>query len=219
MAEQGDAMSFGDLDDHELLSTWRSGDLGAGEELLKRYASNVVRFFLAKVRCPHAAADMTQRTFLACVQGRHRIRGESSFRSYLFGTAHNVHREYKRRVARDPAVEPSEREMDPSPTASGLIAGLQEQRLLLEAVRRLPEEYQEVYELKYWEGLSGREIGEVLGCPEGTVRTRLRAGREKLQELLTQLQKESLHATATTFDLWAKKLREMIAKRKPPKKQ
>ena len=206
-------------EDFILLAAWRDGDDTAGSALFDRYAPGVVRFFASKVRCEQTAEDLTQRTFLACVEGRDRIRKDGSFRSYVFGIAHNLHREHLRKAARGPVDGSVGSAPDLGPTASALIGGEQEQRMLLEAMRRLPLELQIVYQLHYWEGLSGSEIAEVVDAPEGTVRTRLRRGKRLLEEEIERIRggREVLQSTITNFDLWARKLRDMLRLR--PKKQ
>jgi RNA polymerase sigma-70 factor (ECF subfamily) len=203
-------------EDFRLLAAWREGDDTAGSALYERYSPGVVRFFASKVRCEQTAQDLTSRTFLACVEGRDRIRKDASFRSYVFGIAHNLHREHLRKAGRAAADASVGSAADLGPTASALIGGAQEQRILLEAMRRLPLELQIVYQLHYWEGLSGSEIAAVVDAPEGTVRTRLRRGKRMLEDEMERIEggKEVLASTITTFDLWARKLREMLARRK-----
>ena len=65
-------------------------------------------------------------------------------------------------------------------TASAEAAQHEEQRLLLEALRRIPLDLQIAIELHYWEGMSGPDLAQVLDIPEGTVRSRLRRAREPL---------------------------------------
>ena len=56
-----------------------------------------------------------------------------------------------------------------------------------EALRRIPLELQVALELYYWEGMAGPELAAALDLPEGTVRTRLRRGRQLVREQLTEL--------------------------------
>lgn len=70
--------------DEELLAAWRAGDRRAGELLFERYYEPVARFFLNKT---DAQAELIQQTFLACVEGAPKFRGEGSFRSFLFAIA------------------------------------------------------------------------------------------------------------------------------------
>ena len=73
--------------DFELLRRWREGDAEASNQLVARHYDSVRRFF--EVRLTHAAEDLTQRTFLACIESLGKQQLHTSFRSYLFGVARN----------------------------------------------------------------------------------------------------------------------------------
>jgi RNA polymerase sigma-70 factor (ECF subfamily) len=163
--------------DLELLEAWRGGDAKAGNALFDRYFDAVFRFFRNKV-ADHAD-DLVQQTFLALVQARDRFRGDSSVRTYLFTAARSKLFNYLERRAREGAVDygvTSCEDLGISPT--GVLARDQQQQHLLHALRRLPIELQLALELFYFERVRGPELAEVLGVPEGTVRSRLRRGRD-----------------------------------------
>lgn len=204
-----------DESDAGLVEAWRGGDREAGRRLFERHYAAVARFFRNKVG--EAGPDLIQRTFLACVESRERFRGEASFRSYLFSIAYKVlckhYREQRRTQARDQegvdfAAESAFQLTSP---VSG-IAARQEQRLLLEGLRRLPVDYQVVLELHYWEGMSAADLSEVLAIPLGTAKTRLRRGRELLEECLHELSASAvlLHSTLANLDAWATQLRLQV---------
>lgn len=199
--------------DAELVRAWRAGDKNAGETLFERYYDSIARFFYNKAG--DHSADLIQRTFLACVEGLSRMRDNMRFRSYLFGIAHNLLRKYYRDKARRGVNldfdEVSVHDLSPSP--SRVLAVSQEQRLLLEALRRIPLSYQVVIELFYWENMSAHEIAEVLDIPLGTAKTRIRRGRQLVDQELTEISdsKELLHSTLSDLAGWAAKLRTELA--------
>jgi RNA polymerase sigma-70 factor (ECF subfamily) len=201
-------------EDLELLHRWRAGEEQAGTELFRRHIDAVRRFFRNKVS--DDVEDLVQRTFLGCVEGRDRFRGESSFRTYLFGVARNVLSNHIRgKVRRDEQLEPettSASTFDTSPSASMVVAKRREQRVMLEALRSLPLDFQIALELYYWENLSARELGEVLDIPEGTARSRIRRGKVLLEMELEKLGAVTteLVATRTTLDKWARDLRDLV---------
>jgi len=139
-------------DDLELVEAWRAGDRQAGGELFDRHFSSIRRFFRSKVGDDYE--ELVQRTFTRCVEGQARFRGEGKFRSYLFSIAANVLREHIRAHQRaherfDPDVSSVVDLALPGPaTAAGVR---REQKVLLEALRRLPVNDQIVLELFYWE--------------------------------------------------------------------
>ncbi len=207
-------------DDVDLLARWRDGDPQAGQRLFERYFDLVSRFFVNKV--PHDHEDLIQETFAACVRGRDRIRNDASFRSYLFSTAYNVLKTYYQRNAR-PGQAQEELEScaagDLAPGPSTLLRAHEQEERLLEALRRIPLELQVVLEMRYWENMSSTEIGQALGIPAGTVRTRMLRGREKLATVLhDRLRQRDQSASAMAdLDEWAGRVRQMMESDRSPK--
>ena len=199
-------------DDAELLAAWHDGDEGAGAELFSRYFDAVYRFFSSKV-IESEVEELTQNTFLGCMEARERFRGDSDFRAYLYGIARNKllhHLRSKKRTPHFDALDSCIRDLEPS--ASTIVAERAEQRILLEALRSIPIDLQIAVELHYWEGLSGRALGEVLGIPEGTVRSRLRRARTALEARIAEIadSPELLRSTTTDLTRWAASLRELV---------
>ncbi len=201
-----------DDSDAALVEAWRSGDRAAGRRLFERHYAAVARFFRNKVG--EGGPDLIQRTFLACIEGRERFRHDATFRSYLFSIAYKVlckhYRERRRDQERDQrGVDFEEATAHELSSPLSGIAARQEQRLLLEGLRRLPVDYQVVLELHYWEGMSAAELAEVLAIPLGTAKTRLRRGRELLEDKLRDLSTSAtlLHSTLANLDAWAAQLR------------
>jgi RNA polymerase sigma-70 factor (ECF subfamily) len=198
--------------DASLLEAWRDGDRDAGRALYDRHARSLYRFFRNKV--DGGVDDLLQETFLALVEGRDRFRGDASVRTYLFVIARRLLRAHWERSRRDAGRvdvgEVSVAALSTSP--SGLAARAQEHRLLAAALRRLPMDQQIVIELHYWEELSGSELAEVLGVPEGTVRSRLARAREQLLEEIHAAGEDAelVESTRTRLDGWVASLKDAI---------
>ena len=201
--------------DVELLEAWRGGDRRAGEQLFERHYDAVSRFFRNKLE--FGVDDLIQRTFLACVEGRERLRGEASFRTYLFAVARNLlgkhYRDRHRHGERIDFGVTSIHDLAPSPSL--VVAAQEEQRLLLAALRRIPLDHQIVLELYYWERLTSADLARVLDVPHGTARTRIRRAKQLLEEQLRALHGEPALVERTIADLeaWAASLRELLAAR------
>lgn len=201
-------------DDAKLLERWRAGDRLSGDALFQRHFEAVFRFFRNKTDDP-TAEELTQSTFLAILKAADRYEGRSSFRTYVFAIARNQLLMYLRKQYNQGKVmdfgSVSVAELGESP--SELMAGRQEQRLLLRALRHLPLEMQIVVELYYWEGLSTVEVAEVLELATGTVRSRLARARERLGEEVTRLAGDPKTAQSTVegFETWARGLRDADA--------
>lgn len=196
--------------DTELLRAWKAGDNDAGNALVQRYFWVVFRFFSGKVH--EGADDLTQRTFMGCVESRERVREDASLRAYLLGIARNkllehyrkVHREHR---AMDLANITVEQMIGPSP--SRVAVAHQEQRVVLAALRRLPLDFQITIELFYWEDLSTSEIAEVLQVAPGTVKSRLARARDLLKQHVAEIaQAPDTRASALDdLEAWTRSLR------------
>ena len=197
--------------DVELLHQWRNGDMAAGEILFERYYDPIARFFRSKVATD--IADLVQETFVACVEGRDRLQEDASFRAYIFSVARNVLCAHLRDKYRGDAMvdfdATSVQDLAPGPISQIVIR--HEQRLLLEALRRIPVNYQVLLELRYWEQLKTADIAEALGVPHGTVRRRLAQARKLLDEAMTALADSTalLESTMANFEEWALQCRNL----------
>lgn len=195
--------------DAELLEAWRGGDKRAGKILFERHYHAVHRFFRNKVG--PEAPDLVQKTFLGCLESVERFRGDGSFRSWLFAVAYRqLCKHYRTRAserARFEVGSVSACDLDPSP--SRVLAKRREQRVLLEALRRIPIELQVILELHYWEQMSDAEIARVLETPLGTTKSRIRRGRQLLAKRLAEVAESpgELQSTLGNLDQWAEQLR------------
>ena len=200
------------LEDSELLAAWREGDRAAGDQLLDRYFAPLLRFFGSK--SDDAIDDLVQETLLECVRSAERQRASSTFRSFLFGIAHNVLKRHYERSGRSRSRYgggvTSLDHMDSVQSASTLMLRAEESRLLLRALRRMPLDEQLLLELSYWEEFTSREIGEILAIPAGTVRTRQLHARKRLRAEVEAIAASPEHSASTIegFDTWAARVRE-----------
>lgn len=171
-------------EDGELLEAWQRGDKRAAEALIERHYDAIAGFFVNKAGAH--GDDLVQRTFLRCAENLTRFRTEGTFRAFLFGIARNVLFEHIRERARhgpSPDLHTSSL-FDLQPGAVTLLSRHAEERLLLEALHRIPVELQLALELYYWEELSVDELAVALDIPAGTVKSRLHRGRALLRQAL-----------------------------------
>lgn len=128
--------------------------------------------------------DLFQEIVLAVWQALPSFRGESSPRTYLFRIARN--RAIAHMVSRRTPQTVEGEELlvhDPKPDPERQVEAKEQQRTILDAVRRLPFVYRDVLTLAL-EGLSYAEVAEVLGVSEANVGTRLTRARSILRKLL-----------------------------------
>lgn len=195
--------------DAQLLEAWRSGDGNAGRELFERHISSVSRFFRNKVG--EEREDLIQRTFLACVEARDRIREGGSFRHYVLRVARSkLYDHIARRRGSVHKPDPMTQSVaDIGISPSVVIAKNQQDHLLLHALQTLPLDLQMMLELHYWEGMSTADLALVFEIPQGTVKTRMHRARQLLREQLEQLSKlgKLPDSSLDDLDAWACSLR------------
>jgi RNA polymerase sigma-70 factor (ECF subfamily) len=202
--------------DEELLHAWCAGDAAAGDRLIRRHFSAVFRFFRAKL--PSQAEDLSQRTFLGCVESASRFRHDGSFRAFLFAIARNqlynsLRKQERTRRVFDPAAVSAASLGDPGwRSLSGLLADAEAEALLLQALRALALDHQIALELYYWERLSVHEIAEALEIAPGTVKSRLGRARALLREELERraTSPAAVEQTMSNLERWASDLRDRL---------
>ncbi|MEZ4362969.1 MAG: RNA polymerase sigma factor [Kofleriaceae bacterium] len=196
-------------EDLALLDRWCAGDARAGNLLFKSYFPSVYRFFARKV--DGSVDDLTQETFLACVQKRESFQRQSTFRTYLFAIArHKLYDYWKQAAKRSMAVDFEQSSV--ASLSTSIVSKLvrQDDRArLLEALRALPLEQQLLLELHYWEQLENDHLAEIFEVESPTIRSRLFRARHALREHLgaaaPQAGAEQLPDEA--LDAWARALR------------
>lgn len=197
----------------KLLAAWQAGDTVAGDRLLRLHFDALYRFFVTKA--PDTVDDLIQATFLEAVRSKDGYRGDASFRAYLLGIGrHQLFRLFRKRSRDRLVFRPEEHSVhDTSTSPSGIVGRKKEQRLLVEALRRIPVDLQIVIELHYWEELSTRELAEVLEIPQGTVKSRLRRAREAVEAAVAELTDDPAlrSSTITNMGDWVVGLREALA--------
>jgi RNA polymerase sigma-70 factor (ECF subfamily) len=170
--------------DEELLRGARSGDEEALAELVERNHAAVYRVALLIVSEPDLAQDVAQDAFLKAFRALSGFRGEASFRTWLLTIAANAARGALRRRGRRketdldgvPALASGEASPEEQATSGGEAARA---RALME---RLPEKQRMSVQLRIDEGLSFKEIGEIIGSSEGAARVNYFHGIRRLRE-------------------------------------
>jgi RNA polymerase sigma factor (sigma-70 family) len=179
----------GGLTDAQLLERFlKKHDEAAFELLVWRHGPMVLRVCRRILRDAHGAEDAFQATFLtlACKAGS--IGKQEAVSSWLYKVAYRVALRAqagaaKRATHERPMVDclPA-RGVEPADEAAWRELG----PLLDAEVRRLPEKYRAAFVLCYLEGKTNEEAAKELGCPKGTVLSRLSRARERLRKRLNQ---------------------------------
>lgn len=144
------------------------------------------------VRDPTEAEDLVQETYLRAIRGAHQFQAGTNLRAWLFQILRNTFFTQYRKRGREPkSVDPEALETLAAGSDSGREAGrraaMRDGTLgvdLAGALGRLPEEYRSVVLLAEVEDFTMTEVAQIMGCPVGTVKSRLSRARAILQDLL-----------------------------------
>jgi RNA polymerase sigma-70 factor (ECF subfamily) len=173
-----------------LLDAARAGDREALEDLLERHQSQVYRFGMKMCGNPEDARDVLQQTLLAMARGLRGFRGDSSLATWLYRVARSFCIKNRRKSKFAPATVQSldtdvageaKALADPSESVDDALAGKQIEEALEEAIRDLEPKYREVLVLRDVEGLSAKEVAQVLGIGVEAVKSRLHRARLDLR--------------------------------------
>lgn len=139
------------------------------------------------------AEDLVQETFVRALEALDRLREDSNIRGWLFTILRNLWLNNLRRHRTGPQiveVDADEYVADTlagnSPTAHEILESEEDAKHVRAAIEKLPPEFREIIVLREYEELSYQEIASVLGCPAGTVMSRLGRARARLRALLTE---------------------------------
>lgn len=168
--------------DPELVRRAQNGEAAAFGRLVELYAEPLWRCARALCGEDHEAEDLTQETLVEAWRSLRRFDGRGRFLTWLYGILRHrflkARRKWRRGIQADEeTVERPSREAEPPAAA----AQAEEARLVQAALAALPDEHRAVLELRFFAGASLDEIATLLGCPLGTVKSRLHHGLEKLR--------------------------------------
>lgn len=179
--------------DSELVERCLRGEQRAWETLVCTYAKSVFNMSYRFTGCKEEAQDLTQEVFLHIYRRLGSFRAESgSFRCWALKVSRNVIIDHFRRERRHrgsggrPAAESLDAAHD---MQAGPEAGLERAEafdMLRAALRALPPPMREAVILRDMEGLDYREISQVLGVREGTVKSRINRARTVLARTLSR---------------------------------
>ncbi len=184
-------------DEQRLVDAARGGDVGAFEQLVRRYDRNVFRIAQHITQNREDAEDVVQDAFLKAFQNLGQFQGQSKFYTWLVRIAVNEalmrlrRRRPERFVSIDEDVKTEEdsipREIaDWSPNPEQLYNQGELKEILQKTIQGLPPGFRTVFILRDVEGLSTEETADALGLSVPAVKSRLLRARLQLRERLTK---------------------------------
>jgi len=185
--------------DQLLVERVQRGDKKAFDILVAKYQHKIVKLVSRYIRDQSEVLDVAQDAFIKAYRALPKFRGESAFYTWLYRIAINTAKNYL--VAQGRRLPDSDVEIDVAEQFEGAselkdyatperqLLKDEIERTVFEVIEQLPEDLRTAITLRELEGLSYEEIAEAMGCPIGTVRSRIFRAREaihtKLKPLLT----------------------------------
>ncbi len=182
-------------DDNKLVERFQDGEVEAFDELVIRYQDKIYRLAYSFVHNREDALDLSQEAFLRAFQALGRFERKAAFYSWLYRITTNLCIDFLRNRSRTKSVS---LDAEAAYLPNGLIRGYKQysptkyveekelQQHIINAVSTLSPKQREVFVLRHWDGLQIKEIANVIGRSEGTVKAHLFHAVRNLRKQLAE---------------------------------
>jgi RNA polymerase sigma-70 factor, ECF subfamily len=185
--------------DEALMIRFQQGDRAAFAALVRKHKSPLFNFALRQLRAKTTAEDVVQETFVRVVQNAADFKHEARFTTWLYTIARNLCIDQLRKGAlrKHPSLDARQSQDEGGPTLGeqtadaranverDATAGELRERIA-SAVETLPDDQREVFLMREVANLPFKEIADITGVPENTVKSRMRYALERLQAALSE---------------------------------
>jgi len=182
-------------DDAKLVARVQQGDKRAFDLLVIKYQRKILRLLSRMLRDQSDIEDVMQEAFIKAYRALPQFRGESAFYTWLYRIAINTARNWMSSQARRPSSPNHNQSEDgetfdeidnltDNNTPESMLASREIATTVNDTIQELPEELRTAIVLREIEGLSYEEISQAMGCPIGTVRSRIFRAREAIASKL-----------------------------------
>ena len=177
--------------DQQLVQRAQRGDLRAFDLLVLKYQGRIAALVGRYVSDAGEVEDVTQEAFIKAYRALGKFRGDSAFYTWLYRIAANAAKNHLvakgRRPRADATIEDAEGfdeggMLSESASPEALAMGGELAEVVESALNALPDELKSALILREFDGLSYEDIADVLGCPVGTVRSRIFRAREAVDQ-------------------------------------
>ncbi|MBI3772690.1 MAG: RNA polymerase sigma factor RpoE [Gammaproteobacteria bacterium] len=183
--------------DQALVERVQGGDKAAYDLLVLKYQNKLIHLIGRYIHDNDEVFDVAQDAFIKAYRSLPNFRGESAFYTWLYRIAINTAKNYlvargRRPPGSDIDVEDAEQlegvsDLKDYDTPERMLLKDEIERVVASSIDELPDDLKTAITLRELEGLSYEEIAEAMGCPVGTVRSRIFRAREAIQKRLQPL--------------------------------
>ncbi|MFQ5470034.1 MAG: RNA polymerase sigma factor RpoE [Gammaproteobacteria bacterium] len=187
--------------DQVLVERVQRGDKQAFDILVRKYQHKLVKLILRYIHDPDEVMDVAQEAFLKAYRALPGFRGDSAFYTWLYRIGINTAKNFLISQGRKPPnvdidVEDAEQftgntDLKDHATPEHQLLKDEIEKTVTETIERLPDDLRTAITLRELEGLSYEEISEAMGCPVGTVRSRIFRARDAIHTRLEPLLEKS----------------------------
>ena len=170
-------------DDAQLIERIVRGDLRAFETLYRAYHPRLTRFLTNMLRRPQLVEEALNDTMMVVWKRPDKFNGTSKVSTWIFAVAYRTALKARSRV-QDPVSDADAPEPVDEGTPEQDLGQRQVSAILVQAMDKLSPEHRAVLDLTYFHDIGYREIADILGCPVGTVKTRMHHARKHLKARL-----------------------------------
>jgi len=175
--------------DFEVIGRVLNGETAAFEVLVRRYQRTIFRLTQRMTRNAEDAADLAQDAFVQAYRSLASFHGQSSFSTWLYRIAVNICLNHLRATRREDPGEVDGNVPDVRPDSLATLLAAERDRALAAAIEELPPQQRATLTLRVYQGLSHRDIAEVLDCAEGTAKANYFHAIRTLQRKLDALRR------------------------------
>ena len=182
------ANALSTLTDAELMQRIGRGEHKAFDTLYNRYARRLGGFFLRMLAYDTAKAeDMVQELFARVWTHRKEYRSTQPFATWLYAMAYNLCKnEYRHEAVCQAYIEQCQQREEPTEELSEAMERDELRQRLRQVVQSLPTAQRDAFLLHYDEELTIPEVAHIIGCPEGTVKSRLYTALESVKRIMNE---------------------------------
>jgi len=178
----------------KLIQKSKDGDVSAFEELITEYKKIAYNIALRILKNKEDAEDISQEALIKVFRSINQFNMMSSFKTWLYRIVVNTCLDFKRTqkalvISVDQPIQSGHNEFfvdiqDNRPSPEEIAQSKQTQKVIVDTIDKLEEDFRNVIILRDINGFSYEEISEILSCNIGTVKSRISRGRQRLKEML-----------------------------------